>query len=652
MKRFIIRIGLAAALLLTLVSAVAYGQIQNRLGVDDDVFTIYARARVLPLNPDNLATADSLYAIGSQRNDYKIKSLALVLAFPAQFARGEYEDMDASIEEINEIYESHPDINDIYYSAQFSYCQFLMAINSQQKAFQSARSTVKKAETTETDYGKMVAYRGLAYVYENRNNLTKAVEYYKLAVEHCEKTDASPLEMATINVMIAHDLTQMGRVEEAEHFIRLVEPYADGSVQIHCLYLFVKAQMAYEKKDVDDFLKCHDALLSYPNTKFAIDEETLKVLTVKRNLLTGNYAEAESQAFRVKEELLRHSLLLETYQKSQYYQGASAEFDRILNIRDSLSVLIQDEDVATMDAELQNARIRSEADAERSNLMKILFLTVALAMFLAMLVALTYSAREKKHNLELKASNSALQTAREIVEEAFDEAKKANQVEARFIQNMSHELRTPLNAVLGFSQMLGLPDDAISNEERLEYSNYISDNALLLLTIVNDMISVADVERGEFSIQYSPVAIGEVCDKVMRSVEHRVNPDVKLVVDNKLTEGFAINTDVTRVQQILMNLLTNACKNTHKGAITLGCSLREDGAVIFSVTDTGRGIGAEHRPHIFDRFYKVDPNVQGAGLGLHTCRSIAECLGGKVWLDDEYNTGARFYFVVPDHVGQ
>ena len=123
---------------------------------------------------------------------------------------------------------------------------------------------------------------------------------------------------------------------------------------------------------------------------------------------------------------------------------------------------------------------------------------------------------------------------------------------------------------------------------------------------------------------------------------------MELSFETSLPEDLRIETDGMRVQQILINYLTNACKHTAEGSIVLQASAdKEKGEIIFSVTDTGTGVPAEKAEKIFERFVKLNDFVQGTGLGLSICRTLAEKLGGRVWLDTSYTGGARFMFTIP-----
>lgn len=231
---------------------------------------------------------------------------------------------------------------------------------------------------------------------------------------------------------------------------------------------------------------------------------------------------------------------------------------------------------------------------------------------------------------------------------ARDIAENANRMKTAFIQNMSHEIRTPLNSVIGFSQLLCLPEGSISQQEKEEYMNHIMNNAHLLTVMIDDILSLSDMEKGRYSVKPAPTNLNEVMQQAVKTVENRIPSGVSLTCHSDLKDNVLYETDGVRVQQILINFLTNACKHTESGSITLACSLTETpDAITFSVTDTGHGVPPEMAEDIFERFVKLDSNKQGAGLGLSICRLVATSLGGKVWLDTRYTQGARFAFTIP-----
>jgi len=234
------------------------------------------------------------------------------------------------------------------------------------------------------------------------------------------------------------------------------------------------------------------------------------------------------------------------------------------------------------------------------------------------------------------------------MQRARDLAENANQMKSAFIQNMSHEIRTPLNSIIGFSQLLGLPDGTLSPEEKEEYLGYVLNNSHLLTMMINDMISLSDMENGRYTVEMAPTDLNEMTLQSIKTVENRLPGGSRIVLQSGIDEDSRYITDGMRVQQILINFLTNACKNTTGGDIVLTSSLVENpGYITFSVSDKGPGVPADKAETIFDRFVKLDTNKQGAGLGLSICRMMAKRLGGRVWLDTNYTEGARFVLIIP-----
>lgn len=228
------------------------------------------------------------------------------------------------------------------------------------------------------------------------------------------------------------------------------------------------------------------------------------------------------------------------------------------------------------------------------------------------------------------------------------ESIRANNVKDLFVKNISHEIRTPLNAIVGFSQLLGSTEQHLSDTEKKEYASYVESNALMLTRLIDDLVNVADIENGTFEIMLTPNDSQAICEAALSSVKYRVNKGVRLVFDYQLQPHTEVKTDALRVQQLLTNFLTNACKHTHEGSITLRCEPDVvDNHILFSVTDTGDGISGRLKGDIFERFVKLDDTKQGTGLGLYICHNIARGLNGRVWCDIEYTDGARFFFSLP-----
>lgn len=232
--------------------------------------------------------------------------------------------------------------------------------------------------------------------------------------------------------------------------------------------------------------------------------------------------------------------------------------------------------------------------------------------------------------------------------EAAKLANEASKMKSRYVQNMSHDIRTPLNAIIGYAQLLSLPDGSLSNEEKEEFADYINSSSEMLTMLVDDVLSMSDIEQGILKIHMSNSRCNEICNKAVHCSKMRVAGDVKLYYTSEVEDSFTVYTDPKRVQQILINLLSNACKHTEKGEIRVHCSITENpGYVTFSVTDTGCGIPKEKAQEIFQRFSTSQGGEGGHGLGLNICQDLAVRLSGDIHLDTSYEGGARFVFMVP-----
>lgn len=229
-----------------------------------------------------------------------------------------------------------------------------------------------------------------------------------------------------------------------------------------------------------------------------------------------------------------------------------------------------------------------------------------------------------------------------------DEARQGSEAKDIFVQNMSHEVRTPLNAVVGFAQLLSLPPELLTEKERTEYSEHIQHNGDLLMMLIDDILDVSDVKGRSYNITPTTCALHDICNAALASVKYRVKPNIDLKYVSRVPDGYTVYADPRRVQQVLINYLTNAIKHTKEGYIRLVSSLEEHpGMITFAVEDTGEGVPVGQAKNIFRRFTKLNDFVQGTGLGLNICLTLAEKMGGQVYLDTSYTNGARFVFSLP-----
>ena len=169
----------------------------------------------------------------------------------------------------------------------------------------------------------------------------------------------------------------------------------------------------------------------------------------------------------------------------------------------------------------------------------------------------------------------------------------------------------------------------------------------MLTMLIDDVLDISDAEHGNYRIVKSEFQVNGVCRNALQMAEMRLPAGVKMYFTSDLDDNYTIESDARRIQQLLLNYLTNACKHTRQGEIHLHVSVSENpGHLTFSVTDTGEGIPKDMRKDIFLRYKKANVGVQGSGIGLHICNIISSKLGGEIKLDESYDAGARFLFIL------
>lgn len=383
------------------------------------------------------------------------------------------------------------------------------------------------------------------------------------------------------------------------------------------------------------------------NTRRAADSLKFKIANLDQKLILESVARENAEQQNAVLTAEKQRALAEQKQKEAEQQQKEMEL-KLTKAEAEKNMMRLKEVEIEKQKEAQRAHSQ-EVEAQNELMEQRMMLLSVVGVFLVFILAsLAYNTIKKKKVLdEMTLLNKDLEDARR-------QAERANQMKDIFIQNMSHELRTPMNAIVGFSQILTVPGIDISDEEKEEYGGYITTNINMLTMLIDDILNLSDIQAGNFSINYVNTEVKEICKSSMNIVQYRIPSVVTLKYEDKLPEGYTMDVDPKRCQQVLVNYLTNACKHTSKGFIELRTEPGEieiDGkkqeAVLFSVTDTGTGVPPEQAENIFDRFTKLNEFKQGNGLGLNICRHIAVKLNAKVWCDKEHVGGARFYFLVP-----
>jgi signal transduction histidine kinase/CheY-like chemotaxis protein/CHASE3 domain sensor protein len=274
-------------------------------------------------------------------------------------------------------------------------------------------------------------------------------------------------------------------------------------------------------------------------------------------------------------------------------------------------------------------------------------------------------ARLEQQQVELEQTNSqleeqaqTLETQKDDLQRASDELnaraeqlERASQYKSDFLANMSHELRTPLNSLLILAKLLG--DNAAGNltAEQVRFAGTIQSSGNDLLTLINDILDLSKIEAGHVQIRPEGVSLQRLAadlDPLFRPLAEERGLELAITVDAEAPE--ILETDRQRLEQILKNLLSNACKFTEAGSVRLSITAAGD-QVLFAVEDTGIGISPDQQAAVFEAFQQADGGISrrfgGTGLGLSISRELARLLGGTLSLRSAPGEGSTFTLSLP-----
>lgn len=267
-------------------------------------------------------------------------------------------------------------------------------------------------------------------------------------------------------------------------------------------------------------------------------------------------------------------------------------------------------------------------------------------------VAVAYSFRISRLRNTLLASEEQLRKEKENLQKsehklrvAKERAEEAGKAKSLFISNMSHEIRTPLNSIVGFSQVM--TEMVKDQPEVTEFAKIIQHDSEKLIKLIDGLLEVADIQSGNKRINKEPVNIISFIASMVDNMKQNMKAGVTLSFASPYT-SLDMETDVNRLIQVLMNLIQYSMKHTENGDIIV--AVEKDPAntmALISVTDTGGEIPKEIRNVMFDRFEKREEFVQDSGMELTISQTIVESLGGRIWTDEDYTSGARFVFSHP-----
>lgn len=549
---------------------------------------------------------------------------------------------------------------DNYYRTWQLKANALSAQGKLQQSLQETQRMLDDAKERNNKLGRAMAYKQIGVVYLNMKQTEPAVEalqhYAELMKD--EEDDFSSLSSIYYRMAKAYDYDKAYDKE-----LQLTNEWYD--------FLYSKVG----KVKVADVRECWHACYLARAAAFIglnrLDEASLALDTaahhahlINRTLSFHHYYKMQARynlarGDAAKAQLYADSVSLTTNERDDHIEevraqallmlGQDAEaaqiFQRLYHEKDSLFGRDARQHLDELNTLFQVDELKMEQQR-----MKFLYIFLAASsIVLALLLLLFYgwrnAIRQKKANEELRVAN--------------ERAKVSSKMKSEFIRNITHEIRTPLNIVSGFTQILTAKDIVLHEKDKRDIQQRVIENTDRITEVVDRMLELSDA-NSEALIERNDQT--NVVDIVSQAVDHskialHTRPG-RSASDDAIPQriknaGSTVVFEVNQIQMIylrtneiyairaLSQLLENAAKFTHEGSITLSMTYTND-KVRFIVEDTGIGIPADQTEHIFDEFYQLDPFAEGTGIGLTVARSIAQRMGGNLWLDTDYKEGSRF----------
>ena len=431
---------LISALALSLCLA-APGQIVNRLRVDKDTFTRYAWGRMQEFNPANLTLADSLYREGEAQGNFRLKCLGLSLEMPVRFVQGEYARMDSTATEIKALLADRKDLREFYFSTLHEYCEFLVQSGRMSEAVLEARAMERLASQEKKPVGKMYSYRIIGLIQSYRDNHFLAIQNLERAVRFCHEARAEQ-DLPNLFILLAQENLKMGNFPEADNYCLRAQEYEEFFPGIALKVQMTKAYIYNEKGQTESFWRTYESIVRDPLYLGQTDDDTRTALDITYLRSKGLLQEALEKADALGTIRARLEHKHGIYADMGAYDNAYSAISSLMHEKDSVYIKVQNEDLAILDAEMNNAQLREEAQRLKAR-NQITILLGFLVMFAIAFASILIQQWQLRENLEeMRHKNSQALKARRAFQKAMDAKEAENEYNFKLLKNRTTNILT------------------------------------------------------------------------------------------------------------------------------------------------------------------------------------------------------------------
>lgn len=426
-------------LLLMILSCVcASAQIRNRLGVGNELYLKYANGRIRQFDESNILLADSIYRYGIHKGDSRIKMLALSLELPPRFISNDSLRVREIVAELKSMANYNTRMREFYFLTMHDYCNMLILAGRISDAMLEARAMSSLAAGSGSNLGQMYAHRVIGLIQSYRSNAELAIFNFKQAADFSTLAKEEQ-ELPVIYNLIAREYIKLGRYDDVEHYCSMAEEFQDFYPSLRVKTLLTKVYLYDAQDKADEFDAVYKELINNPLYRSQTDRDTRLMIEIcwlrSRGRLQEALAKSDSLASQ-KERFGQKHLI---FAVGDDYQNAYRQLNGLMATKDSIYIAVQNEDMAILDAELNNARLRLEAQRLKSQQEMSIMLGFIL-LFMLVTIAILFSQWSLEKNLDnLRDRNRRELEARNAYRKALDSKELENEMKTRILQNRQNK---------------------------------------------------------------------------------------------------------------------------------------------------------------------------------------------------------------------